>query len=209
MDLMTRRRLFKIAAEKLLPPEYQQTQYIKWPIANAYINTGIYPDNTTIVEVTFAITRTGGGNAILGAANTNSGTPGYILGTPNWARIGKNSTGISFPSFETDTLYTVRMSITGLTINGIDYPNTNAEFSTALTNWLALGQRRQNNSMYGQAVYGLQIYACKIWQNGTKARDYISCYRKSDNEAGLYNLVNDTFFVNNGQGTIIAGPDIN
>ena len=54
-----------------------------------------------------------------------------------------------------------------------------------------------------------RIYNCKIYDKSTTpktlVRDFIPCYRNSDNEIGLYDLVNDMFYTNSGTGTFIAG----
>lgn len=38
--------------------------------------------------------------------------------------------------------------------------------------------------------------------------DTIPCYRKSDNKIGMYDLVNDTFYTNQGSGTFTKGADV-
>ena len=44
--------------------------------------------------------------------------------------------------------------------------------------------------------------------NDTLVRNFIPCYRKSDTEIGLYDLVNDVFYTNAGSGTFIKGNDV-
>lgn len=39
-----------------------------------------------------------------------------------------------------------------------------------------------------------RIYNCQIYKNGTLIRDFIPCYKKSNNIAGLYDLKNNLFF---------------
>ena len=55
----------------------------------------------------------------------------------------------------------------------------------------------------------MRLYYLKMYSNGVKVRDYIPCYRKSDNVAGLYDLVSKTFFTNQGTGVFTKGPLIN
>jgi len=50
-----------------------------------------------------------------------------------------------------------------------------------------------------------KIYYAKIWNKGDLVRDLIPCYRKSDNEAGMYDLVTETFFTNAGTGEFLYG----
>lgn len=45
--------------------------------------------------------------------------------------------------------------------------------------------------------------------NITEKLHLIPCYRKSDNVAGLYDIVGQQFFTNNGSGSFTVGPDVN
>ena len=37
---------------------------------------------------------------------------------------------------------------------------------------------------------------------------FIPCYRKADNEPGMYDIINDVFYTNSGSGTFVVGPDV-
>ena len=54
----------------------------------------------------------------------------------------------------------------------------------------------------------MRLYLCKIYDNDNLVRNFIPCYRKVDNEIGLYDVINDVFYVNSGTGEFIAGPVI-
>lgn len=45
-------------------------------------------------------------------------------------------------------------------------------------------------------------------KDGDLVRDFIPCYRKLDNVAGLYDMVNDEFYTNIGTGTFTLGPNV-
>lgn len=49
-----------------------------------------------------------------------------------------------------------------------------------------------------------KVYSVKIYKNGTLVRDYISVYRKSDKEIGLYDKVEGKFYENAGSGEFIG-----
>ena len=53
--------------------------------------------------------------------------------------------------------------------------------------------------------YNMQVYGCKIYDNEQLIRNYIPCYRKSDDIAGLYDLVNGVFYTNAGAGEFSIG----
>ena len=40
-------------------------------------------------------------------------------------------------------------------------------------------------------------------------RNFIPCYRKSDNVIGMYDLVEEKFYTNQGNGEFLKGRDIN
>lgn len=49
----------------------------------------------------------------------------------------------------------------------------------------------------------------KIYENGILIHHYYPCYRKSDNEPGIYDVITNTFLTNNGTGDFICGNDVN
>ena len=50
--------------------------------------------------------------------------------------------------------------------------------------------------------------ATEIYDNGTLVRDYVPCYRKADNVAGLYDLVNGVFGTFEGTAPVTVGEDV-
>ena len=53
-----------------------------------------------------------------------------------------------------------------------------------------------------------KIYYCQIFTYNTVVRNFIPCYRESDNKPGLYDLVNNEFYTNQGTGDFDKGNDI-
>ena len=67
--------------------------------------------------------------------------------------------------------------------------------------------RNVNNVPTGLAE--LKMYYFKAYDEyGNIALDLIPCYRKSDNEIGMYDTVNQTFLTNQGTGTFVKGGDV-
>lgn len=60
------------------------------------------------------------------------------------------------------------------------------------------------------AIYDgeLKLYHFAVWQQGVLIRDMYPCYRKSDYEIGMYDLVNDKFYTNAGTGIFYKGPNV-
>lgn len=53
-----------------------------------------------------------------------------------------------------------------------------------------------------------KLYKLEITGEGTPLRDYYPCYNISTGEIGLYDMVSDSFFGNNGTGVFLKGADI-
>lgn len=53
-----------------------------------------------------------------------------------------------------------------------------------------------------------RVYWCRFYENGVAQVDLVPCYRKSDNEIGMYDLVSNTFLTNSGSGSFNKGADV-
>ena len=97
----------------------------------------------------------------------------------------------------------VNYSINNVQQQAINYP-TGVSFVTPYTMYIFTTHRP------GGAEPGLvgSIYYFKIYDNGTLVRDMVPARRNSDGVLGLYDMVTNTFFTNNGTGEFIAGPDV-
>lgn len=60
----------------------------------------------------------------------------------------------------------------------------------------------------GQLPARNKIYFSKLYNEDKLLFDLIPCYRKSDKVAGMYDLVSNTFFTNQGTGEFIVGGDV-
>ena len=52
------------------------------------------------------------------------------------------------------------------------------------------------------------VYSLKIYDGDTAVREFIPCYRKSDNIIGMYDLVNGKFYTNSGTEEFIKGEAV-
>lgn len=53
-----------------------------------------------------------------------------------------------------------------------------------------------------------KMYYCKMYDDQTLIRDFIPVKRNSDNVLGMYDLVNDVFYINSGTGSFISGEEL-
>ena len=68
---------------------------------------------------------------------------------------------------------------------------------------------RYNSNNVGPANFCSQkLYSCQFYDSNVLVRDFVPCYRKSDNVIGLYDLVNGVFYTNAGTGTFIVGGNV-
>lgn len=83
-------------------------------------------------------------------------------------------------------------------------------FSTDRPSRFKVGQYRASAYKFNGMIYDLSIYR---WQNYNNmfylALALVPCYRKSDNEPGFYDVVNNVFYTNVGSDTFGVGPDLN
>lgn len=93
-------------------------------------------------------------------------------------------------------------------INNIYISSTGQEYNTPYSN---------NNDIYGSLYLfsihsettvtgaGIRLYGCKLFTGQTLVRNFIPCIRKSDNEPGLYDTINNIFYTNQGTGKFSYG----
>ncbi len=53
--------------------------------------------------------------------------------------------------------------------------------------------------------YDLNIYACRIWQDGVPVRDYVPCLRLEDGRVGMYDLVEGRVYFSDGTEELLPG----
>lgn len=114
----------------------------------------------------------------------------YYYGYPS----GGSAYSISFNA-TTDTPYTITVSSSKFTVN-----NTTVSTST-------LGPINTTLKLFwgGSRIGSFKLYSTKVYNGNTLVGNYIPVQRVSDSHYGLYDLVTNTFYGNNGTGTFTAG----
>lgn len=193
-----------------LPDEYQQVEYLQGGRDNdSYIDTGFIPtDQTRVLLDGQALTvsalgwlygcRTSGGFLYTLAPNPNLNQ--WIFG------YNKNIGNGACPNIAPDTNRHVFDANKGqFYVDGVfDGSIVGTTYTCDYNMWLF----KSNGTGQTQALSAVRIYSMKIWNNNTLVRNFIPCYRKSDNEPGMYDTVNSVFYTNVGTGTFIVGSDI-
>ena len=82
--------------------------------------------------------------------------------------------------------------------------SNSSTFTSSLNVYLFAGNANGSVGFY-EGDGRLQIKEFKMRRNGVLLRDFVPCYRKSDSEVGMYDLVSGTFFTNQGSGEFLMG----
>lgn len=201
-----------------LPIEYQQVEYLEASGAQ-YIQIDYIATEKTNSRGKFQITNTDAANFLYGSRVSSTVANCYGL---NWGG------GVPYKYY--NTYYGPSgVGITDLTIDGevhtfkrerqhlwIDdnlihsRPDTDGTLTFTTPNKMAIFACAQGNNnvitLYTQA----RIFSLQFLDDDVLKIDLIPCYRKADNKPGMYDLVNNIFYINQGSATIdfTMGADI-
>lgn len=190
-----------------LPAGYQEVEYLE-STGTQYINTGIYIDNKTIIDVDFKVTDNtqSDWHFLLGSrVNMNNRCEvAYNIKTLELAFIyGKN--GIYYKPQE---LYTKNKAYAdGIVIVTNDKTTDFEPYDFDVSVPLVLFACYNYNVIRD---YGIgQIWNIEVKKTHTNEHYHlIPCYRTSDKVAGMYDIVNDVFYTNAGTGEFLVGQDV-
>ena len=193
----------------ILPEGYTQVDYIE-SNGTQYIDTGVNADSNLRLILDVAFTGSSESNQNIGAINLAGDSTRYHIlcrgGTFNNFSIGVRSSLYSTLS----PLDTLRHSFEVLPkegvaiVDGQSYSlSTTSDFDTSLNFYLF--SRNSTGTIYNSKV---KQWICKMYYNNVLVRDFIPCYRNSDNEVGLYDLVNNVFYTNQGTGAFTYGSEL-
>ena len=200
-----------------IPSEYTEVEYIE-STGTQYINTNIIPTNTTGVEAKITIcTNNNKDNVFMGCREMSSGENRYWIDV-DWT--GSKAIIFGFNNnTSTNERYSLNGSDVGKTfiismnymndrtgkINGITYDTSISSKTLSSMSkpiYIFAGNRSGNAAYY----YSGKLYNFKITDGTNVIKNFVPCYRNSDNVAGLYDLVSNTFYTNQGTGNFIVGP---
>lgn len=193
-----------------VPEGYTILEYIE-STGTQYIDTGFKPGNTTRLAMDFEPTTLPASHVMAaGARNSSSGyTNQFVIG---WAghkspAAWRSDFGSSQVSFPTSVSGAVRHQLDkdGATCEMDDTTVTNDESTFVCPYTLYLFAGNQNDAPVSQI--SMRLYTCRIYDNGTLVRDFIS--RKTPSGAiGLYDTITQSFYGNAGTGVFTAGSEI-
>ena len=173
-----------------IPLDYQKVEYIQ-STGEQYIDTGVPVNDNNSFDITFARVSNTTGIYLL---SIRLQTPGFYWFTKNYNFSG---------SAPTDTFINIKCGYNYCTLNEEDLTG-NSDTDTVTGNTVWLFAKNTGESFTSAKVKNLKIYN----PNNVLVRDLIPCYRKDNNTIGMYDIINNKFYINNGSGDFIKGSDI-
>lgn len=199
-------------ATPILPPEYQQVQWLQ-STGTQYINTGIViPSNYERLEIKLQCGSYSSNSRYFGSwSDSNKAS---IIGYSNSGPLDQiylGRTTVNVTTTQSGIDYTIDVTADNGTITGVwCRANVNATYSGLVGAYQSASRRE---CIFAQLTNGIQYGSAKIYyyrlhtSNGL-ACDFVPCYRKRDNKPGMYDLVTNTFFTNAGTGEFITGNPV-
>lgn len=195
-----------------LPDTYQYVGYIE-NNGTQYIDTGYKPNELTKIVMSFSSTSNIEYVPLFGSWNINTDSRfntwffntnqcsfgfGDNNGSSEYVSIVLNKIN-TIETYADSTKVYIKNNDTIVSYNKGNFvnPNYNVYIFT------------RNNSGSTTSFSKFKLHRFKIYDNNDLVRDFVACYRKSDNVAGLYDLVNGVFYTNAGTGSFTIGPKYN
>lgn len=196
-----------------LPAEYQEVEYVQATGTQAFFTDVPIQDGLTVDSVqTFAM----GDNYLFGGNNGNVQI--CFNGTYN-SRLQSSYNGYYYwtGGFDVQTNNTTKYHVVQTQRNGsqigflddvqiLNGTRSTTKDTSAGKTAALFGQRNASDVL--NAFYKGKVYSCKVSKDGTLLADFVPCYRKADGEIGMYDLVLQKFYVNEGTGVFLKGADV-
>ena len=203
-----------------LPVEYQEVEYIE-STGTQYIDTGIVLNNGCVITLDFLIAEASTNRTIYGWRRKGRYTEPYqaMVGAnaskTRYIAVGRASTNVP-QCFKYDVRNKVlidsaneQVLVNNLVVDcGANFSNGKAfdENGSSVVHPYLFAL---NNAGTPLAISkDSRIYAYSVQYGGELLQSFVPCYRKIDNVAGMYDVVNDVFYTNAGTGKFNVGADI-
>lgn len=196
-----------------VPQEYQQVEYIE-STGTQYIDTGVIPSNTVGFKIKMSLSeimndiyrygcREDSGNTRFIMANAD-GAVYFGFGTV----IKPSGNNVSSWAINVNETFTASLNYLNSRFANVNDINNISigNISTTFTQTLIMFGRNSSGTISSSAQ---KIYYNQITDGNNIIRNFIPCYRKSDNVVGMYDTVNKEFYTNKGTGEFLKGSDVN
>ena len=198
-----------------IPYAYQRVEYLE-SSGTQWIDTGYVQNSKTEYDITYEWKQSSSSNLATVFGTFNDAGDIYIYGIMlrdskveyNFRNGNVNNFYQHSPSVGTKHVASFHNGI--LTVNNsrisVGTVAKNSDYPIAL--FASYFSSKTYNTVRQEYFGKAKIYTIKFMEDGKAVRDMIPCYRKSDGLAGMYDVANDVFYINQGSGTFIVGADV-
>lgn len=206
-------KIYGNSVQGLLPSEYQEVEYIE-STGTQYINLGIKGDSNTEVDIIFSINTANSTNTgVFGSRGSNANSNIIAMGYVSTATVldFNNSSYSTYRASTSETFTDVKLrGFINKTFRQLIRCDTNSEI---INNIKECADNISTNELFLFAQNGVsakmngKIYKVAI-KNKNISYVLIPCYRISDNVIGMYDVLNNHFYTNNGTGDFEKGANV-
>lgn len=214
MNLMQRRKELLNFKKSKLPYPYQEVEYIE-STGTQYINIPFNNTNASKNKYYYKYMHRNPiskSSTLLGNATGTNRIGMLWFRTDNTTRMSIGSVTSGSSVFKVDTILQQQLEVT------VEVDNTNNKYSVNYngseyndisfsgTSKTSSGLKIFNSGSGTSQASNIVLYNLKIWNDNTLIRNFIPCYRKTDNVIGVYDLVTSIFY--GATGTLTVGNDV-
>lgn len=175
---------------------------------NSYINTGIKLNNTSKITIKGKSIEYNENEKyffIAGARDSIQQRVEIVISRDEGLFVGVfHNFHHTIPLTDIEDMTSVYLSKEVISINGSQNSISDSEIFQMSRSFYLFNDNSPTSSISAT----LKLTYCKIEQDSS-IYEFIPCYRKEDNVAGMYDLVSGEFYTNAGTGEFIVGPDVN
>ena len=219
MNFSNVKQIFINEKEPRLPSEYQEVEYIEGT-GTQYIVTDLKVYRTDSIETEFSMTDRDEKTdkyAISTQPWNNDGASRFAMGVHNY-HYGDGCWTCGFGVYATDQTYLTPVTESDTNFHTWEYHDADFKIVDLNVEW----DHTNDTNIYSvDSIISNKVYLFYGYNGCTKSRikyyrqyrsgeciaNFIPCYRKSDDEIGMYDLVSNSFFTNAGTGTFSKGSD--
>ena len=214
-DYYTKAQIDDIVLDLKFPDEYQRVEYLQTD-GTAYIDLGVNNKTTFGVRAKASNITLGTKNFTCGAGKGDLAGIGVRIGKDNVSYCAQRQMNmVSYASGSAENKYVqANFNASGKGyVEGMETATTVTLDSFAFANtsytFLVFAVHNYQGNVVLQSGSGYRLHHLQISDGATLVFDLYPCYRKLDNEAGLYDMVSGTFFGNAaGSGAFTAGSEL-
>ena len=204
--------LGEVSSGTVVPQGYTEVEYIE-NTGTSYINTNFTPNQDTRLLADIQVVTYNSYGRLFGAGNHDiansiscdygsNGSPFEVSwgGIAGWTQYASEA-NYNKRTYDWNKNY---LYVDGNLIGSSTYTTFTCQNKLGIFNVLENGDVPTSNT--GRYFYG-RVYNFKIYNNSLLVRDFVPVKRNSDNKYGMYDIVNDVFYVSPNNANFIGGAE--